>query len=167
MILTSWQSTSFSTSWFPNNCFIHRHVIIGLLLIVSQPEAMSVWSVPSYLIWAMVDLIADIAVSRTQATLLLVQQKILCCFHSLEAFCCIPQRLLVAVAVGAASTCGWPVTKGGTPWIHEKVKRNDMTKGTRNCETMKRYKTLCKMRQTYQLGQPYDLPIEAEAERKI
>jgi len=102
----------------------------------------------------MVDLIADIAVSRTQATLLLVQQKILCCFHSLEAFSCIPQRLLVAVAVGAASTCGWPVTKGGTPWIREKVKRNDMTKGTRNCETMKRYKTLCKMRQTYQLGQP-------------
>lgn len=111
-----------------------------------------------------------------------------------------------ATASGGCSwscrTCGWPATKGGTPWVHEKVKRNDMTKGTRNCQTMKtcflrliicvlltshlvshltlgeispapaaiqsRCKTLCKIRQTiYQLGQPYDLPIEAEAERKI
>ena len=90
---------------------------------LSQPEAMPMWSVPIYLFWAMF--------SEPKQRFCLSNQKILCCFHSLEAFSCVPQRLIVAVAVGAAELVAGQQQRVGTPWVHEKVKRNDMTKGTR------------------------------------
>ncbi len=119
---------------------------------VSQPKATSMWSVPIYLIWVMVDLIAilqnpsNASACPTENPLLLsffgsVQLRPSAvaasggCSWNCKTFVCVCLR-------GSSPSWGWPATKGDTPWIHpSKGQKEWHDKGNTklNCQTVKTY----------------------------